>query len=1177
MRIDRIELARYGHFTNYSIDFGKPSVDGDFHIIFGLNESGKSTIRDACIDFLFGFEHSTKYNFKHPNDTLLIGAEITANGQQYSGQRIKRTKEDFRNAAGETNSDAVLKAALGDVTRATFEQMFSLDDATLVDGGNEILKSQGDLGALLFSAASGLSFVSASLEKVQQEADGFFRQSGRKYRLNEHKEQLKKLKDRLKEIDLQAGAYERLHKQAESAEVQHRDAKNAREEGAARMLELESLLQSSEIFKEYGEVLEKVELLVDAPKIPEGLSEEVNQLSRDIAVASGLLKESERALTHQQKACDEIQLDQKALENAAAVNRLNEGELEARYKTASDIGHRERDIDRYDTEVGNLLKKLDQSKCMDPRSLLLPIAVQGSVRDLIERRAGILADQKTAANELDKAEENQRGKAKQLNDFEIPFDLRRLEDFLKTNRELAIGDVSSLQGHQPVVEMENVSEALSALRPWQGASEDLLGIAVPDRSSLTQLVSRADILNKEKADLETEAGHLNREIEDASAEMEGLHSTAGLFDDQMAQDTRNKRTRAWANHLKVIEGDAAKVIDRLKATAAQFEVAQKDDDGATTQRILQSSELAKLRQAQKSFTKNQALLKNTCERQKILAQKLTRHLADVSSLMIGLGLPQSTGLEILPAWLEKRESALGSIRALALVKKEIDTRWRAKTKAQLTIEKLMLAAGISFDDEFDDFGDRYSQCERDVEIWKEQVRYQKIAAEALLNADSDLDRRNQQCKRVHDTLKNWQSEWDGILADAWIKEMRPADVSVIIDLLDQLDGLLFKLDDLRQRVEAMKLNRRTYEIEVGRLVTVLEMEVTLDEEEQNPLQLADQLRTRIARAGDDERKLNDRLDAVEKQKKHHEEILNNFRSLETRWNAFGKTLNVLNIDDLLEQVKRGEEKARLQNQADQLATSFQKILGISELKAALNKLQSDCSTDDQIRHLRQEHSLLLQDRKTEDEFLAELYHEWKNAQRVLLDVGKDGEVAKLEEERAVLLLQIEQEAHVYMRLIAGTLMVGKALSVYRDTHRSSMMRHASDAFVQITRGAFSGLTSAPGKHGDILVGTRTDGSSIEAHQMSKGTCFQLYLSLRIAGYAEFAKQREALPFFADDILEPFDNKRSAETFQLFQEMSKQGQVIYLTHHDHLCDIARQVCGDSVRIHNLPDAVLGTEV
>ena len=125
--------------------------------------------------------------------------------------------------------------------------------------------------------------------------------------------------------------------------------------------------------------------------------------------------------------------------------------------------------------------------------------------------------------------------------------------------------------------------------------------------------------------------------------------------------------------------------------------------------------------------------------------------------------------------------------------------------------------------------------------------------------------------------------------------------------------------------------------------------------------------------------------------------------------------------------------------------------------------------------------------------------------------------------------------------------------------------------LHITRGNFSGLTSAPGKNSDILVGIRSDGSSIEADQMSRGTRFQLYLALRIAGHAEFAKSREALPFFADDILEPFDDDRSAETFKLLLEMSSLGQVVYLTHHHHLCKIAQDVCGESVQIHNLLDA------
>jgi uncharacterized protein YhaN len=58
-----------------------------------------------------------------------------------------------------------------------------------------------------------------------------------------------------------------------------------------------------------------------------------------------------------------------------------------------------------------------------------------------------------------------------------------------------------------------------------------------------------------------------------------------------------------------------------------------------------------------------------------------------------------------------------------------------------------------------------------------------------------------------------------------------------------------------------------------------------------------------------------------------------------------------------------------------------------------------------------------------------------------------------------------------------------------------------------------------------------------------------------------------VPFVADDIMEPFDDDRSEEAFGLLAKMAELGQVIYLTHHQHLCAIAQKVC-PNVRVHRL---------
>lgn len=130
------------------------------------------------------------------------------------------------------------------------------------------------------------------------------------------------------------------------------------------------------------------------------------------------------------------------------------------------------------------------------------------------------------------------------------------------------------------------------------------------------------------------------------------------------------------------------------------------------------------------------------------------------------------------------------------------------------------------------------------------------------------------------------------------------------------------------------------------------------------------------------------------------------------------------------------------------------------------------------------------------------------------------------------------------------------------------MNQASEAFRVISRGAYRGLGTQPDRDGDMLVALGADGGSKLVTDLSKGTRFQLYLALRAAGYQEFARLRPPVPFIADDIMETFDDFRAEETLRVFADMSRLGQVIYLTHHDHLCAIAERTV-PGVRIHRLP--------
>ncbi|MDO5656756.1 MAG: metallophosphoesterase [Paracoccus sp. (in: a-proteobacteria)] len=173
--------------------------------------------------------------------------------------------------------------------------------------------------------------------------------------------------------------------------------------------------------------------------------------------------------------------------------------------------------------------------------------------------------------------------------------------------------------------------------------------------------------------------------------------------------------------------------------------------------------------------------------------------------------------------------------------------------------------------------------------------------------------------------------------------------------------------------------------------------------------------------------------------------------------------------------------------------------------------------------------------------------------------GNHDALAHLAAERANLLLEARERANALLASRFGLLAFDVGLRRYRDRHRSAMLARASDAFSQLSRGAYSGLAAQPDGAQEVLVVLPAHGGAELAADLSKGTRFQLYLALRIAGYHEPAQSRPTLPVIADDIMETFDNDRLPAAFVLLEEMSRVGQVIYLTRHRHLCKIALTAC------------------
>ena len=139
MRLRRLDLIRYGHFTDFTIDFGARSEsDIDLHIIYGPNEAGKSTSFEGFLDLLFGIPNRSKYNFLHDYENMRIGGALEIGGEAVELIRIKKSKNDLINPAGETVPTGILASGLRGIDRDQYRAMFSLDDDTIEAGGDDI-------------------------------------------------------------------------------------------------------------------------------------------------------------------------------------------------------------------------------------------------------------------------------------------------------------------------------------------------------------------------------------------------------------------------------------------------------------------------------------------------------------------------------------------------------------------------------------------------------------------------------------------------------------------------------------------------------------------------------------------------------------------------------------------------------------------------------------------------------------------------------------------------------------------------------------------------------------------------------------------------------------------------------------------------------------------------------
>ena len=235
MRLIELRLDAYGPFAGSRLCFDRAAP---LHVVFGANEAGKTSALAAIGDLFFGVPPRSEKSFLRPAD-LRLGATIEArNGQTLQFFRRRGAKAGLLDAGGAPLPEDCLAPFLGAVSRDVFTRVFGLDAKELREGGAAMMKVDGEMGASLFAAASGLRGLIDLRKGLEAEADEIFgdRKAGRRsfyQALDRYNEALKAAR----ESSLSEGALKTLRRQvveADDGAFRDQGARRRRGGGSAR-------------------------------------------------------------------------------------------------------------------------------------------------------------------------------------------------------------------------------------------------------------------------------------------------------------------------------------------------------------------------------------------------------------------------------------------------------------------------------------------------------------------------------------------------------------------------------------------------------------------------------------------------------------------------------------------------------------------------------------------------------------------------------------------------------------------------------------------------------------------------------------------------------------------------------------------------------------------------------
>lgn len=1160
MRLDRLDLIRYGRFTDTSLVFAP--ADCDLQIVFGPNEAGKSTALAAIEDLLFGIPRSTPYSFLHANSALRLGGVLSQGDRRLEFRRRKGNRDTLLepDESALPGNDAALLPFLNGVTRQSLTGMFGLNHERLAAGGKEMLEAKGEAGQALFSAGTGLTSLRQHIRQLERDADALWaprRAGARAWYIAQ--DALTVAERRERECTVSAGKLQQVIHARDVAQATFSKLELDRQQKTQEQRKLNRIRRVHRNVQRLEEVEAELASFGVPAAFPADAETRLAAALRDRDKAQSRLDALREQLTSANTGRAHLVCDEDLLARADDVAGLRQQRIEVQ-KEQNDLPQRRLDLRNAKQQLVREATGLGW-ETIDPQAVAERIPSRGQVamsRELATHRGaleGAVANASSAFNEAVERLSDLRGS---LHALPAASDVAALVAALNTTQPTRDIAIRIADAESDRVEAQAlIDSGLAQLKPAAASPELLETLPVP---ALDTVRSQRDQVRDQKQQLreyDSRTAAKGRELDGLRATLMQRASEERIATRETLDHARATRDTGWRLVL-------AHYVEHSEVLASEIEDFCGGTDnltGAFEQKIKAADTLA-----DKRFDKAQAAGELAAIDRQVKTAEVELESLRGTSVYIGetdtelqriwceLWAPcmfEPLDPDVMIEWMQSREAILAALDKRRDAERRLATMRNEEAEARDTLSRelervsphaiecsnkplrflIECASGIC---------QEHTRRAADGKAIETQIR--KAVAE-------ETSKRNL-LQKAEDAWKKWQAKWN----DALVTLGLPADTATEIaldqfDVIDTLRGLASNIEQLQnERIDKMERDITAFDRAVDTFVKAVATDLSGVE----PGDAVVKLERRLAEA----------------------------QQVKTQQQAADRT-----IAGLAEQASEMEENCA---EADQIIGELQQVAGsqnLDQLREALGNARS-------VRDLSAEKAKLTADivRDGDGHTLAELRAECAgislnaveiredqltsemqelerqlepataarlDADRGLSAIGDGNDAAQAATEREEALTEMRNASERYVRARTAVVMLQQVIDRYQRERQDPLVKRAATLFAALTSGSFTGVRAEFDDEDHArLVGVRRDDSTVDVAGMSDGTADQLYLALRLAAIHEYLEQSPPMPVIADDLLVNFDDTRSAAALRVLGELARRTQVIFFTHHRHLVELAK---------------------